>query len=22
MKGENELFCQRTIASIFDSEPQ
>jgi len=22
MKGENEIFCQPTIASIFDREPQ
>jgi len=22
MKGQNEIFCQPTIASIFDREPQ
>jgi len=22
MKGQNEIFCQQTIASIFDREPQ
>jgi len=22
MKGQNEIFCQLTIASIFDREPQ